>query len=253
MTIGEGTIASEERLRWLREQLAEVGSVTIAAAATALGVSEMTIRRDLAELEERGTARRVRGGATAMGPQAFATRRQTAARAKSRIAAKVADLVPAAGIVAFDASSTVMRLSTALGEARDLTVLTNGPDTFGALQGLRGVTPLLTGGRLEERTGSLVGPLACRAAGQFTVDTLFASAAALTPETGASEATIEEAEVKRSVAAGADRVVLAVDASKLGGRAAAVSLEWDRIDVLVTELDPAHERLAPYRDLARLL
>src|SRR5262245_15881942 len=104
MSIVQGTLASEDRLRWLGEQLSKDGSVTITAAAAALGVSEMTIRRDLAELEFRGSARRVRGGATAIGPQSFAERRHRAARAKARIATKVAELVPATGVVAFDAS-----------------------------------------------------------------------------------------------------------------------------------------------------
>jgi DeoR family transcriptional regulator, fructose operon transcriptional repressor len=248
----QGTIAAEERLRWLADRLAVDGSITIAAAAEALGVSEMTIRRDLAELEERGTARRVRGGATAVRPQTFAARHQTAGRAKSRIATKLAELVPATGAVAFDASSTVMRLSTHLGGALDLSVLTNSPDTFGALQGLPGVTPLLTGGQLDDRTGSLVGPLACRAAGQLVAETFFASAAALDPQAGALETTLEEAEVKRSIAGNAALVVLAADSSKLGGRALAVGLEWEQVDILVTELDPADERLNPYRRLVRL-
>jgi DeoR/GlpR family transcriptional regulator of sugar metabolism len=56
----EGNLAAEERLRWLTERLVGTGSLAIADAAADLGVSEMTIRRDLAELEERGTARRVR-------------------------------------------------------------------------------------------------------------------------------------------------------------------------------------------------
>jgi len=247
-----GTLASEERLRWLGERLAKRGAVSIARAAKALGVSEMTIRRDLAELEERGSARRVRGGAKAIGPRSFAVRHQMAARAKSRIAAKLAQLVPATGAVAFDASSTVMRVSSALGGARDLSVLTNGPDTFRALQGLAGVTPLLTGGRLEPETGSLVGPLACRAAAQLAAAVFFASAAAVDPRSGALETSLEEAEVKRSIAANAGLVVLAVDASKLGARALALGFAWERIDVLVTDLDPADERLAPYRDLAEL-
>jgi DeoR family fructose operon transcriptional repressor len=252
MSVVHGSIASEERHRWLNETLTVNGSVTIAAGAAALGVSEMTIRRDLGELEERGTARRVRGGARAIGPQRFALRSHTAGRAKSRIAAKLTEFIPAVGAVAFDASSTVMRMSTALGAARDLTVLTNGPDTFGALQGLAGVTALLTGGRLEPRTGSLVGPLACRGAAQFTVRTFFASAAAVDPHVGALEMTLEEADVKRSIAAGAEEVVLAVDSSKLGAGAVAVGLEWDRVDTLVTELDPRDKTLAPYRKLAQL-
>jgi DeoR family fructose operon transcriptional repressor len=253
MSIVQGTLASEERLRWLNERLAAEGSVAIAEAAETLGVSEMTIRRDLAELEQRGTARRVRGGARAVGPQTFAERRHTASRAKSRIATKLAELVPASGVVAFDASSTIMRLAAGLDAARDLTVLTNGPDTFRALQGMVGVTALLTGGQLDSRTGSLIGPLACRAAAQFTVQTFFASAAAIDPKAGALEATLEEAEAKRSIATGAERVILAVDASKLESRAAAVGVEWDQVSVLVTDLDPGSDRLAPFRDLAELL
>jgi DeoR family fructose operon transcriptional repressor len=249
----QGNLAAEERLRWLGAQLDEAGSITISTAAEALGVSEMTIRRDLKELEERGTARRVRGGALPVGPQAFAERHRARPRAKAAIAAKLVDLVPAEGAVAFDASSTVMRAASSLGGARDLVVLTNGPDTFEALQGRPGLTPVLTGGVREARTGSLVGPLACRAATQLALRVLVASAAAVDVGLGATEAALDEAEVKRALASAAEQVVVAVDSSKLGGRALAVGLGWDRIDVLVTELDPGDDRLAPYRSLARVI
>ncbi|HZM32258.1 MAG TPA: DeoR/GlpR family DNA-binding transcription regulator [Acidimicrobiales bacterium] len=253
MSTLQGSLAVEERLRWLSDRLSEAGSVAIGEAAAALGVSDMTIRRDLTELEERGTARRVRGGARAVGPRTFAERRGSMARAKARIAAKLVPMVPAQGAVAFDASSTVMRLASSLGAARDLVVLTNGPETFEALQGQPAVSPLLTGGRLERRTGSLVGPLACRATAQLALQRVFASAAAVSPGSGAQEATLDEAEVKRSMAAGADHVVLAVDSSKLGRRAVAVGLDWEMVDLLVTELDPADARLDPYRDMVELL
>jgi DeoR family fructose operon transcriptional repressor len=68
---------------------------------------------------------------------------------------------------------------------------------------------------------------------------LFSSATAIAPSAGALEATLEEAEVKRTIAANAERVVAATDGSKLGIRSAAVALDWDRIDLLVTNLDPA--------------
>lgn len=249
----QGNLAAEERLRWLGEQLAATGSVTVTSAAAALGVSEMTIRRDLRELEQRGTARRVRGGALPIGPQVFAERHRTRPRAKARIARKLLDVVPLEGVVAFDASSTVMRAASSIVGARDLLVLTNGPDTFDALHGRPGITPMLTGGVLDARTGSLVGPLACRAAAELAVTHFVTSAAAVDDRLGATEATIEEAEVKRSLASAAGEVVLAVDSSKLGSRAAAVALPWDRIDVLVTELDPTDARLAPYRSLAEIL
>ena len=81
----------------------------------------------------------------------------------------------------------------------------------------------------------------------------FSSAAAIDPSAGALEATLEEAEVKRTIAANAGRVVVAADSSKLGIRSAAVALDWDRIDILVTELEPCDPRLDPYRSLARVL
>jgi DeoR family transcriptional regulator, fructose operon transcriptional repressor len=253
MSIVQGTLASEERLQWLSEQLAEHGAVSITEAAAALEVSDMTVRRALAELEERGMARRVRGGARALGPRRFEIRSQTAARAKAKIAGKLARLLPASGAIAFDASSTIMRLCAAITGARDLTVLTNGLETFSALQLQPGVSPLLTGGGLDARTGSLVGPLACRAAAYLAVDRFFTSAAAVEPGLGALESTLEDAEVKRSIADGADQVILAVDTSKLGQRALAVGIEWEHVDVLVTDLDPADDRLEPYRALTRVL
>lgn len=252
MPTTDGSVAAGQRQRWLAERLREHEVVTITDAAHQLGVSEMTVRRDLALLEQQGVARRVRGGARAVGPRTVAQRRSTATTAKGRIAAKLAGLVPDEGVVAFDASTTVLRLTSLLDSARDLTVLTNGPDTFAALQDRSGIHPELTGGRLDPRTGSLVGPLACRSAAQLLVDTFVMSAAALHPASGALEATLEEAEVKRAVAANAARVVLAVDSSKLGLRAPALGLDWDRIDVVVTDLDPDHEALDDYRSLCEL-
>ncbi len=223
--------------------------MTIAEAAARLAVSDMTIRRDLAELEDRGVARRVRGGARAIGPQPFAERRQAAPRAKARIAAKLVDRAPDLGCGGLRRLLHGAAPGQRPGAARDLTVLTNGPDTFAALQGQAGVSPLLTGGRLDPQTGSLVGPLACRAATQVALQVLVVSAAAVDPRLGGLEASLDEAEVKRAMGDAAEQVVLAVDASKLGRRAVAVGVEWDRVDLLVTDLDPTDERLAPYRDL----
>ena len=253
MSIVQGSVAAEERLRWLAEQLRHEGSVTINDAAQALEVSEMTIRRDLAELEDRGHARRVRGGATAVGPLPFARRREAAARAKGKIAAKLVRLLPATGAIACDASSTVMRLASGIQHARDLTVITNGPDTFAALQRRAGVAALSSGGWLDPRTGSLVGPIACRAFEHFVVDTFFASAAAVSLQSGGLEATVDEAEVKRTIATRARRVVLAADASKLAGSAMAVALDWQLVDLLVTDLALTDRRLDGYRDLVEVL
>jgi DeoR family fructose operon transcriptional repressor len=235
-----------ERLEVMRERLDTDGRILVAALANELDVSEMTVRRDLDVLVDEGVAQRVRGGAISVGPQQFATRFRQNARAKARIADKLVGLVGSGGAIGIDASSTLQRLAVRLGAIRDLTVVTNGPETFRALQEHPGVTALLTGGELDPRTGSLVGPLAARAARDVLLRRLFVGAAAVDPELGSSEATLEEADVKLALAGSAGDVVLAVSASKLGHRAPARGFPLDRVDVLVTELDPADDRLAPY-------
>lgn len=242
-----------ERLESIRRRLDVNGAVSIVDLATEHDVSKMTIRRDLDLLVGEGVAQRVRGGATAIGPQQFAQRYEHHAKAKGRIAEKLLELVGAGGAIGLDASTTMQRLAVGLSGARDLTVLTNGPDTFRSLQAHGGVTALLTGGALNEETGSLIGPLAARAADQLLLRRLFVSAAALDPDLGSSEASLAEAEIKLALAASASEVVLAVDSSKLGHRSPARCFNLSNISILVTELEPDNSSLDPYRDLVQLV
>ena len=242
----------EERLGEVKDLISERGAVRIDQLAADFGVSEMTIRRDLDELEALGIARRVRGGAIALGPEPFAQRHRHNARAKGRIAEKLIDLIPAVGTVAFDASTTVHRLAASLEMARDLVIVTNGLDTFHAAVGKPGITASLTGGTQEPRTGSLVGPIAARAAQGFLYDVFVCSAAAVDHEVGSSEASLAESEVKRAFAATSSRIILAVDHSKLETRAQARMFDLIDIDLLVTDLDPEDERLTSYRQLVSL-
>jgi DeoR family fructose operon transcriptional repressor len=245
-------LESMERLDLIRRRLDVDGRVRVMDLAGELDVSEMTIRRDLDLLVDEGVAHRVRGGAVAVGPQQFAARAEQHSRAKGRIADKLHPLVGEGGAIGIDASSTLQRLAARLAPARDLTVLTNGLDTFRALQEHPGVTALLTGGALDESTGSLVGPLATRAANDVMLRRMFVSASALDPQLGSSESTLLDAEVKLALANAAAEIVLAVDSSKLGHRAPARCFGLDRIDVLVTELDPRDAQLDPYRDVVDL-
>lgn len=248
------SVEALERMQQIEAQVRSQGRVRVAELASELNVSEMTIRRDLDVLADRGVVQRVRGGAVSRGPEPFAERSNRHARAKDRIAGKLARLVGDGGAIGVDASTTLLRLAPLLGgsgpegDTRDLMVVTNGPDVFAALQGTAGITPLLTGGRLDPRTGSLGGPLATRSARELLLRRLFVSGAALDPVHGTSEATLEDAQVKLALADVAAEVVVAVDSSKLGQRAAARAFRPEQVTFLVTELDPTDVRLEPYRE-----
>lgn len=236
----------------VRGRISEQSSVRIDELASDFGVSEMTIRRDLAELETLGVARRVRGGAIALGPEPFAERHGHNARAKARIAEKLLPLIPKVATVALDASTTVHRLATSLGEARDLTVVTNGLDSFQALADKPGVQANLTGGTQEPRTGSLVGPFAVRMAESMLYEIFIASSAAVDPAVGSSERSVEESEVKRAFSSTSQQIILAVDHTKLGTRSPARWLNLTDIHLMVTDLEPTDPRLDPYRHLVEL-
>ena len=189
----------------------------------------------------------------ALGPELFAERFGRQAKAKDRIAAKLIPLVGASGAIGIDASSTLRRVAGSIEGARDLTVLTNSPESFAALQNAPGVTPLLTGGQLDRRTGSLVGPLAARAAKDLFLRILFVSAAGLDPEYGTFEMTLEESEIKLALGKVSGQVIAAVDHTKLGLRAPARCLSLSDIDILVTDLAPSDTRLNPYRKQVKLI
>lgn len=246
-------LPAEMRRVQLSDLLRSEGSLTIERASQAFAVHPMTIRRDMQALEEEGVARRVRGGVVLVGPDDFRRRQGRNLGAKRKIAEKLVPLVKGLSAVGLDASSTIYQLACEIRDVENLTVLTNGLAAFDTLQFRPGLRVYLTGGELEERTNSLTGPLATAAISSFVLDACFVSTSSLDPMIGSSELTMGEVEVKRAMATAARRVVLAADSSKLTSKAMARSLPMDRVDVLVTELDPDDNRLDPFRGSLELL
>ncbi|MDQ4215822.1 DeoR/GlpR family DNA-binding transcription regulator [Microbacterium capsulatum] len=239
------SLAAEERWTWLLEQLKESKAISLTDAAEALGVSEMTVRRDLSGMEERGIARRVRGGAVYSGPVSFQGRERSHAEEKAAIAQKLLPFVPTSGVIAMDSSTTINRLALALPPVSDLTVVTNGLSTFQTLQDRPGVTAILTGGAGDKRSDSLIGPVATAFLDSIRFSAFFASAAAL-DERMLYEDTLEEAEVKRAFARSSVRILIGAHAEKLDDVATATAIPLDRVSVLATELAPDQPELAPY-------
>lgn len=220
----------------------------IDSAAEMFGVSSMTIRRDLLELEAEGLIRRIRGGATAS-PRArpFDARRAIRASAKRAAAEKALRFVPRSGTIALDASTTISMLASMIGPRDGLSVYTNSFETFQILHPVDGVTAVLSGGVAEPSTGSFVGPIARQSLRSVYFDAFFASADAVDAEDGTSEVSLDEAEPKQAMAANASTVVLCTDSSKLGRRSVARALQITDIQVLITELDPHQSVLDDFR------
>jgi DeoR family fructose operon transcriptional repressor len=212
----------------------------------------MTMRRALKMLERDGRARLVRGGAVHVGSEEFAIRQSRALSAKKKIAEKIAPLLGAHETVGFDASSTVHVLAQNMPEVERLMVITYGVEAFQSLQGKQNITAILSGGERDSRTGSLVGFVAQQTVSGFSMDCCILSASGIDPEAGTMEPTMEEVEMKQSMAKASQRVIVAADATKLSRRSSVRSFDLAQADLLVTECDPRDPRLDPYRNIVDL-
>jgi DeoR family fructose operon transcriptional repressor len=248
------SFGAEARREALLDALKRDGGVRLETAAEQLGVSVMTIRRDLDELDAVGLLRRVRGGAIpSLDARPFGERRTTSLPEKARIAEKAASLLASTGSIAIDASTTAGGLAAHLSPLGSLSVATNSYENFAALSQHKAVSPILIGGELDQRTGSFVGLIACQAASSMLYSRFFASSSAVDAANGSSEVSLPESQVKRAFAERARETVILVDSSKLDQQSVAVGFPWSEVALLVTELDPADPRLDAYRDLVELL
>jgi DeoR/GlpR family transcriptional regulator of sugar metabolism len=248
-------VFARERQQQILRMVEEHGRVFVAELSRRFGVSEQTIRKDLLTLERERRVVRTHGGA--ISPErgrpelGFDVRRRFEPQAKARIGARAAALVADGQTIAFDASTTALEVARRLRERggwRELTVVTNGIRIAEELAGESGVTILVPGGRMRWEALSLVGPWGDGLFRRINVEHAFLGAAGFTIEAGLTDATEEEAQIKRAMVAGAREVTGIVDHTKWGRAALATFCRTDRISRLITDAPaPAELRLAATR------
>src|SRR3954468_24732545 len=110
MTGTRRSILPDERRRMIAQRLRRHGSVSVSGLEAEFGISPMTARRDLDELERRGVARRTHGGAVLPGlsrhEDSFLQRLEAAVDAKERIAAAALEVVEPGQALFVDSSTT---------------------------------------------------------------------------------------------------------------------------------------------------
>lgn len=233
------------RRKAIEAMVAERGALSVAELATCFGVSEMTIRRDLEQLEKRGGIERAHGGALrpenlsvpAMEPS-FVARRDENAAAKTAIAQAAAQLAQAGDVVALDVGSSVTALAEVLRARADLSVVTHNLHVVAALAAVESGPDLyVLGGHYRRTEGSLCGPNAAHELDQLWLSLAFIGVAGLGPE-GLFDYSTEEAEIKRLYRARAPKVCVLCDASKFDRRSLVRVAGLDAIDILVTNAVP---------------
>lgn len=232
------------------------GAVRVTDLAAELDVSEMTIRRDLDQLEADGEVTKVHGGAVRAGGEpgvrgaepysAHKAGRET--HEKRAIADAALGLVSDGMTLAIGAGTTTLELARRL-RGRDVSVVTNSVSIFHALTDRDDGLPDLRGGAGAvqltggQRTPSdaLVGPVANAALERFRTDLAFLGTHGIDPYAGFTTPNIGEAETNRRIIGTSRATVLLADHTKYGEIGAHLFAEFGRVDKLVTDagLTPA--------------
>jgi DeoR/GlpR family transcriptional regulator of sugar metabolism len=233
-------VQAEERQQTILQLLDARGQITIADLSDRFSVSEMTIRRDLAQLEGEGLLRRTHGGAarTRSGSfePPFALRSRLNLAAKRAIAGSVARQLQDGQTLILDGGST----GTAIAEAivgRNLTVCALNMRVADILASSPETRVMIPGGLVRHGEQSLVGPAAERTLQDHRFDTFVMTVSAIDVSAGLTEWNVDDAAVKRAALASSSRCIVACDSSKFGQTAFARIAGLDAADLIVTDTE----------------
>jgi DeoR/GlpR family transcriptional regulator of sugar metabolism len=248
-------VLARQRQAVILEEARRTGAVRVSDLVTRLGVSDMTIRRDLDVLAGRGLVEKVYGGATAIlgkstdepGFEAKSVQQRAQKEAIAEVAAKLIRPGTAIGI---SAGTTTWTLARALGSVPGLTVVTN---SIRVADVLRDTTQpersvVLTGG-VRTPSDALVGPVAVHSLRRLHLDLVFLGVHGMAEGPGFTTPNLTESETDRALVEAGRRFVVLADHTKWGIVGISTIADLDEADVVVTDdglSEPAQRTLAEH-------
>jgi DeoR family fructose operon transcriptional repressor len=214
-------LTTYERRQSLLELLRKQPVLRVPELATALDVSEGTVRNDLNALEQQRLLVRVHGGAVLnqqdqFPNNSFVRRYQQNAAAKHAIAREAAVLVHDGDSILMDASTTAYYFAKALSERRRLRVMTNGFEVARELAQNSSNTVILIGGVVNNESSSVTGLLSEHIIEELHIQKAFLSCSGFSLERGMTEVHLAEAQLKRKVIESSQQLFALIDSSKFG-------------------------------------
>jgi DeoR/GlpR family transcriptional regulator of sugar metabolism len=220
------------------------GFVSVAEVAESFAVSDMTIRRDLWALEDKGLLVRTHGGAVGIGRRevfdaaepAFSSRRRRNASAKASIARAAARLIGVRESIGLDVGTSTLALAEEIAGRRDVTVFTS--NLYAAAVLGRSNCPVhVLGGVVRGPELSVVGSNPPKQIRQFYLTKLFLGVSGVI-EAGFFDYSPEDTEIKRAFIEQSEQVIVLCDSSKFDHRSVTKVCDLGQVATLVTEAPP---------------
>jgi len=242
----------EERRQHLLARIQRGGRGLVGELSEQLGISRITIRKDLEYLQAKGLIQRTHGGALAIESGALfdpslLEKEKLHHKEKLRIAAAAIKLVSEGQCVILDSGTTTTAIARALRQFRRLTVITNAVNIAAELTNTD-FEVILTGGALRKNSFSLVGPLAEDVLRDMHADVFFLGVDGFDVQTGVTTPNVLESRVNRAMARAAKTVVAVCDSTKFGRHSLALIVPTADIDVVVTDAKLATEHAEALRN-----
>ena len=239
-----------EREAYILDVLTRDGTLSVAHLARDLGVSEVTIRAQLRELETRGLLSRTHGGAQSTSVQNVLERQREHEEEKERIARAAAALVEDGDRVMIEAGTTTSRIVRHLAARRGVQIVTNSTLVFSYARLNPALNIILTGGVFRKETESLVGPVTLKAISEFNVRLAFVGTDGFSVERGLTTQLVEGSEVVKAMRSRAKETWLVADSSKYGESGFVNVLALSEVDGIITDSGIEKNALAAMQENA---
>ncbi len=233
--------SNEERHGGIVELVAKRGFLTIEALAQHFGVTVQTIRRDVNMLASEGRLSRYRGGAglaSSIENIEYERRQVVNLNAKQRIAAKVAQDVPANASLFINIGTTTEQAARALLSHQNLRVITNNLNVAKIMSENPHCSIVMAGGKLRNRDGAVTGLPAVQMFEQFRADIGIIGISGIDKDGGLFDFDLDEVLCTQAILRNSRRVFLLADHSKFGRPALVKVGTFAQISALYTDTPP---------------
>lgn len=231
---------AEERRRKILEIVQKHKKIRVKELSDMLGVSSVTIRKDLEHLETLGMIVRTHGGAMipdhSRSEWDFTKKLHQRKEEKEKIARKAVQLIENGDSIILDSGSTTYYIASEIRRAglKGITVVTNNIFVAEKLVGLD-IETIILGGVMRENSLSLVGPWALRYLEEISVDKAFLGTTGFSQEKGFMTPSLVEADVKKEMIRSANEIFIVTDSSKFQRSAFATFAMPEDVDALITD------------------
>jgi DeoR family transcriptional regulator of aga operon len=243
------TKSTVSRRMLILSQLEKNGQVSVNDLSESLGVSSVTIRNDLEQLEKKNMLLRARGGAMKISQNyvgldyPLSDKQKKHLPEKKEIGKKAVELIEEGNTIILDSGSTTFEIAKNLGKFEDLTVITNAINVANFLAEQKNINVIVPGGTLRKNSLSLVGILAEKGFKNYFCDKLFLGVDGFDTSYGLSTPNIEEAHLNQIMIEMSQKVIVVADSSKFSRRGFAFIAPVSRIHTLITDKGiPAEEK-----------